>query len=166
MSFLTKIRDQVITALQASPAFAGVKVLAEYAPGIRDNPLTQPVISVGIGAVNLSDGAFSNYLGRYGEGAAAQDAYGKQASVTLRIGICVPRKAGGGRASELFTELADTLYIADGAFALSELTCGEVSFQSNSGGYCLSCIGTLRALAVRTHDAGGSFSNILIKGVK
>lgn len=84
--------------------FGNIKFLTEFPPVPKATPLKNPIISVGLDSVKISD-----FFTENSEGELVPDEYCRLADIRLRFSVHVPYSMGGTTCHDAFTRTVDCL---------------------------------------------------------
>lgn len=97
-------KDIVKWLNEQAEVFGDIKFLTEFPPVPKATPLKNPIISVGLDSVKISDFFVEN-----SEGELVPDEYCRMADIRLRFSIHVPYSMGGTACHDAFTRTIDCL---------------------------------------------------------
>lgn len=160
MSALTSWRQQAAELLNQK----GIPAAAAFEPGerlLRD----EPVAAVSLARVACQTAGFQNYLGRYEEGEAGGELYGRAVDLTLALDIYGPRDSGETACRRVLDRMAETL-LTEGLAGLTvqELESEGVEFLDEYGMYRLPVRCLCKAWLTAAVLEDGEFVNIRVKG--
>ncbi len=142
MSQLTKLKEDLIAYLAQCSGLEEVTLTSEFPARVKPNPLGRPIIGVGFESLAVEKSGFSDYLGTL-EGDSVG---GQKIAVTLRLDIVVPLGRDGGGCHSLFESLCQALLVTDNPFGVTQITCKEISFDKEAGGFALTALAQLSTL--------------------
>ncbi len=97
-------KDIVKWLNEQTEVFGEIKFLTEFPPIPKATPLKNPIISVGLDSVKISD-----FFKENSEGELVPDEYCRMADIRLRFSIHVPYSMGGTACHDAFTRTIDCL---------------------------------------------------------
>lgn len=97
-------KDIVKWLNEQTDVFGKIKFLTEFPPVPKATPLKNPIISVGLDSVKISD-----FFTENSEGELVPDEYCRLADIRLRFSIHVPYSMGGTACHDAFTRTIDCL---------------------------------------------------------
>lgn len=89
---------------EQTEVFGDIKFLTEFPPVPKATPLRNPLISVGLESVKITD-----YFVENSEGELVPDEYCRMAEIRIRFSIHVPYSMGGTACHDAFTKTVDCL---------------------------------------------------------
>jgi len=158
MNNLSELRQEILQRLSQSERFAGVSLAAAYPPARRTDPVSGPVLALGVDSVQCAPGGLGGYWGEREE----QALYGSALEVTLRFDLYGPIPQGGEPLYRLYEALCDVLMLQRAVAGVEKLWCGELEQDKTALALHLPVKAALRA-ALTVPDSGSAVASVQVR---
>lgn len=110
------------------------RIIGVFPSQIRENPIQNTIVSVGVGSVEIASSCMDNY---YGQDAITNNPiYGKIADVTLCLNICTPPQKSE-MATVIFEQITTFLLFENRAFDTQKISAGTLYFERSLNAFIL-----------------------------
>ncbi|MBR1779263.1 MAG: hypothetical protein IJ758_02015 [Clostridia bacterium] len=135
MDSFSDIVDTIKEYLSESDEFKDVIFLIS-SPALKvPNPMDKIHVSLGIKKIEISQGAFSGYLGLLEE----NELYGDLNDIDVSMKIYVPMNMDGENCYDIFSKTYGVLLEKDNTFNIQSIKCEKIEFDNKFSAYTMEC---------------------------
>lgn len=158
MNEFNKLRDEIILALKTCPAeiINNARILSRYNYKNRVFPVKKSLICVGIGGIEMFDGAIGDYYGELN----ANSIMGKEAAINIVFDIY---NKDSNVIGEIFALLAGYLLLENTCFNFDKFVCDDIGYSDENMCMHLRINACIKACVSKTQPHVSSSEIMLIR---
>ena len=136
MNVFYEISSRLKNVLEASELFDSVKFINSLKSSSMPNPIKKIYVSFGISKVQVTEGAFSEYIGLKDD----KEIYGNLADVNIEIKIYSPFNIGSQSCYDTFSNICEVLLKTnEGDLGIQSISSEAIKYDVDTSNFILDC---------------------------
>lgn len=135
MNSFTEIVGTIKDHLSTLDEFENVNFIISLPSSKVPNPISKIYVTLGIDQIEISQGAFSGYLGILED----KEIYGDLNDINVGMKIYLPKTMDGEICYDVFSKIYGALLEDDNNFNIQSIKCEQVDYDSKISAYTMKC---------------------------
>lgn len=135
MNSFTEIVGTIKDHLSTLNEFENVNFIISSPSSKVPNPISKIYVTLGIDQIEISQGAFSGYLGILED----KEIYGDLNDINVGMKIYLPKTMDGEICYDVFSKIYGALLEDDNNFNIQSIKCEKVDYDSKISAYTMKC---------------------------
>ena len=135
MNSFIEIVETIKDHLSVLDEFENINFIISSTSSKVPNPINKIYVTLGIDQIEISQGAFSGYLGILED----KEIYGDLNDINVGMKIYLPKTMDGEICYDVFSKIYGALLEEDNNFNIQSIKCEKVNYDSKVSAYTMEC---------------------------